>query len=65
MLLPFLPRDLEAGTQVYPVESSSLEHTDVTLPVKEDGKGENALTVAMMVRRSKDFIVDLISFDDG
>lgn len=45
-MLPFLPREEEAGTQVYPVVSSSLEHTDVALPVKEDGNGENAVTTA-------------------
>jgi hypothetical protein len=52
-LLPLLPRAFDAGTQVYPVVSSSLEHTDVAFPVKEDGNGENAVALVAIERRLK------------
>lgn len=61
-MLPFLPREEDEGTQVYPVVSSSLVHTDVALPVKDDGKGENAVTAVMDRRFRKDTYFIFLTF---
>lgn len=59
MLLPFLPSAAEEETQVYPVVSSALEHTDEALPVKEEGfvvKAETAVRDRRF-KKAKNFIL--------
>jgi len=58
MLVPRLP--IVFGAQEYPVLSSSLLHTEVTLPVNDDGNGEKAPVAVKAERRRVRLMIDFI-----